>query len=88
MGGGTHEGDVLPRPISADCPPTWKQKAIVAVAHSILTVIYCMLRDRVPYREMGAGYFDTLDTARIERHHVHRLEQLGYTVVLQPKAAA
>lgn len=65
-----------------------KQKAIVAVAHSILTVIYCMLRDGVPYREMGAGYFETLDTVRIERHHVHRLEQLGYTVILQPKAAA
>src|SRR5436305_1943453 len=50
-----------------------KQRAIVAVAHSILTVIYCMLRDRVPYRELGAGHFDTLDTARIERHHVPAL---------------
>lgn len=65
-----------------------KQKAIVAVAHSILTVIYCMVRDRQPYRERGAAYFDTLDSARIERHHVHRLEQLGYTVTLQPKVAA
>lgn len=64
------------------------QKAIVAVAHSILTVIYCMLRDGTPYHELGAGYFDTLETARIERHHVHRLEQLGYTVTLQPKVAA
>jgi transposase len=65
-----------------------KQKAIIAVAHSILTVIYCMLRDRQPYRELGAEYFDTLDTARIERHHVQRLEQLGYTVTLHPKVAA
>ena len=65
-----------------------KQRAIVAVAHSLLTVIYCMLWDRAPDRELGAGHFDALDTVRIERHHVHRLEQLGYTVVLQPKAAA
>jgi transposase len=65
-----------------------KQKAIIAVAHSILTVIYCMLRDRQPYHELGAAYFDTLDIARVERHHVHRLEQLGYTVTLQPKVAA
>jgi hypothetical protein len=27
-------------------------------------------------------------TTRIERHHVHRLEQLGYTVTLPPKEAA
>jgi transposase len=65
-----------------------KQRAIVAVAHSLLTVIYCMLRDWQPYHELGAEYFDTIDTARIERHHVHRLEQLGYTVTLQPKVAA
>jgi len=65
-----------------------KQKAIIAVAHSILTVSYCMLRDGTPYREPGAGYFDTLDTARIEQHHVHRLEQLGYMVTLHPKVAA
>jgi hypothetical protein len=37
---------------------------------------------------VAADRFDTLDTTRIERHHVHRLEQLGYTVTLSPKEAA
>jgi len=44
-----------------------------------------MLRDKKPYSDLGADYFDKLDTARIERHHVRRLEQLGYTVRLTPK---
>jgi transposase len=65
-----------------------RQKAVVAVAHSLLVVIYHVLRDRRPYLELGAGYFDALDAARIERHHVRRLEQLGYTVQLSPKEAA
>jgi transposase len=65
-----------------------KQKAIVAVSHSILVIIYHMLHDQKPYSDLGADYFDKLDTARIERHHVRRLEQLGYTVTLTPKEAA
>ena len=65
-----------------------RQKAAVAVAHSLLGVIYHVLRNRRPYQELGASYFDTLDTARLERHHVHRLEQLGYTVQLTPSGEA
>jgi transposase len=65
-----------------------KQKAAVAVAHRLLVVIYHVLRDRRPYHELGAGHFDTLDAARLERHHVRRLEQLGYAVELKPKGAA
>ena len=65
-----------------------KYKAIVAVMHSVLVVIYHVLRDQQPYRDLGADYFDRLDTARIERHHVRRLEQLGYTVTLTPASVA
>ena len=65
-----------------------KQKAIVAVAHSLLVIIYHVLRDKKPYTDLGVDYFDKLDTARIERHHVRRLEQLGYTVTLTPTHAA
>jgi transposase len=62
-------------------------RALVAVAHTLLVVIYHMLRDRRPYADRGADYFDRLDAARLERHHVHRLEQLGYTVTLTPAQA-
>jgi hypothetical protein len=39
------------------------------------------------YQDLGADYFDRLDTARIEHHHIHRREQLGHTVALTPKEA-
>ncbi len=61
-----------------------KPKAIVAVAHTLLVVIYHLLRTRRPYRDLGADYFDRLDTTRLQRHYTRRLEQLGYTVALTP----
>jgi transposase len=64
-----------------------RQKAVVTVAHSVLVVIYHVLRSGRPYDELGVDYFDHLNAARIERHHVRRLEQLGYTVTLTPAAA-
>jgi transposase len=63
-----------------------RQKAAVAVAHRLLVVIYHVLGTRRPYTELGVDYFDQLDAGRIERHHVHHLEQLGYTVTLTPAA--
>jgi len=63
-----------------------RNKAAMAVAHSLLVVIFHVLRNRQPYTELGADYLDRLDAAQIERHHVRRLEQLGYTVTLSPIA--
>jgi transposase len=45
-----------------------------------------MLRDHVPSADLGPDYFDRLDKTRVERHHVRRLEQLGYTMSLAPAA--
>jgi len=59
-----------------------KQKAVVAVSHSVLVIIYHLLKDKQPYTDLGADYFDKLDLKRVERHHIRRLEQLGYTVTL------
>ncbi|MBA3827024.1 MAG: IS110 family transposase [Ktedonobacterales bacterium] len=65
-----------------------KHKAIVAVAHTVLVIIYHLLRDKRPYVDLGADYFDKLDKTRLERQHVRRLEQLGYAVTLTPAQAA
>jgi transposase len=65
-----------------------KKKAVVAVSHSVLVIIYHVLQSKTPYTDLGADYFDKLDAARIERQHVRRLEQLGYHVTLTPKEAA
>jgi transposase len=47
-----------------------------------------MLPDHRPYTDLGPDYFAQLDRQRLERHHVRRLEQLGYTVTLAPAPAA
>jgi transposase len=65
-----------------------KYKAIVAVMHSLLVAVYHILQDQQPYHDLGADYFDRLEAARIERHYVRRLEQLGYTVTLTPSSVA
>jgi transposase len=62
-----------------------KQKAIVALAHKVLVILYHVLRDKKPYSDLGTDYFDKLDLARIQRQAVRRLEQLGYAVTLTPK---
>lgn len=63
------------------------KKGAGAVAHSLLIVIYHVLRNHKPYAELGVDYFSKIDTARLELHHVRRLEQMGYKVVLTPNAA-
>jgi transposase len=64
------------------------KRAALAVAHSILVIIYHVLRDDVPYRDLGSTYFDERDRQRVEQRLVRRLERLGYQVELQPRAQA
>jgi transposase len=61
-----------------------KKKAITAVAHRLLIIIYHMLKDQTSYRELGADHFQKLNAAYVQRHHVKRLESLGFKVILEP----
>ena len=65
-----------------------KNKAIVAVGHSVLVIAYHVLQTKQPYQELGADYFDKLDATKLERYHVNRLKTLGYEVELKPSHAA
>jgi len=69
-------------------PRRGKKKAIVAVAHTLLVMIYHILKDQVPYRELGSDYFNKLNAAYVQRHHVKRLESLGFKVILEPHSEA
>ena len=53
----------------------------------VLVILFHLWREKQHYRDLGAEYFDQLDRTRVEQHHIHRLEQLGYTVTLTPKEA-
>lgn len=65
-----------------------KKRALVALAHTILVMIYHILTRRQPYQELGVAYFDELERQHVEQRLVHRLERLGYAVVLEPRTEA
>jgi len=66
-----------------------RKRAAIAVGHSLLVVIYHLLKHpSLEFHDLGGNYFDTLDPKRLCRHLVKRLESLGYEVTLEPRAAA
>jgi transposase len=60
--------------------------AALAVAHSILVIIYHLLREGSTYQDLGSTYFDERDRQAVQTRLVRRLERLGYQVELQPLA--
>ena len=65
-----------------------KLKAMVAIARSILVIVWHLLTDRAArYRDLGASYHASqIDQNRKMRNHVRQLEALGYTVSLTQAA--
>ena len=64
------------------------QKAICAVAASILTAIYHMLRDGTEHRDLGVDHFDQRTVEAKTKRLIAQLTKLGYHVHLQPLAEA
>jgi len=61
-----------------------KKKATVAVAHTILVIASYLLLRETTYQDLGNRYFDERDRKAVEHRLVHRLEELGYKVTLEP----
>lgn len=61
-----------------------KKRAVVAVGHSLLVIIYHLLKADVEYEDLGEDYLEKLDPERSRRYLVKRLEALGYQVTLTP----
>lgn len=62
------------------------KKAAVAVAASILTAAYHMIRNRSEYKDLGSDYFVRRDSARVAERLANRIRDLGYEVQLQKAA--
>src|SRR5262249_51956562 len=60
-----------------------KKPAAIMVAHRLLEAAYFILRDKVPYRELGEQYLDAQHREHLIRHHVRRLESLGLNVEIR-----
>jgi hypothetical protein len=56
------------------------KKAILAVAASMLTACYYMLRDGVRYRDLGPAHVDRRDRTKVIHRLVRRLHDLGCRV--------
>jgi transposase len=63
------------------------KKAIGAVAASILTAAYHMLKHGTLYQDLGADHFHHRDKTRHARRLVNRLKELGYQVAITQIAA-
>jgi transposase len=63
------------------------KKAILAVAASILTAAYHIIRDGRTYQDLGADHFDRLDRTKQAQRLVQRLQHLGFAVKLNEAAA-
>jgi transposase len=63
------------------------KRAAMALAHKILISAYHMLRDGADYKDLGPQYLDSLTHHDHTKQLVRRLERLGYTVEIKPKAA-
>jgi transposase len=65
-----------------------KKRAIVALSHTLLTIIFNILEQSVPYHELGPEYFDTIAPESRLRYYKKQIEKLGYNVTLEPKEMA
>ena len=65
-----------------------RKKALVAVAHSLLVIIYHVLEREQSYTELGGDYFDRQSVAQQRAYYIRRLHMLGLKVKVEELAAA
>jgi transposase len=63
------------------------KKAIIAVAASMLTAAYYILRDKVPYKDLGPDHFTRRDKKHVVRRLQRRIEDLGFAVEIRSTIA-
>jgi transposase len=65
-----------------------KKRAALALGHTLLVIIYHMLKGGADYADLGPDYLDRLQSERLTRALVRRLEGLGHKVVLERRQDA
>jgi len=64
-----------------------KKRALIAVAHSILAVIYVLRKRGCNYQDLGSDYFEQINQDQLTRYYTKKLQRLGYTVILTTETA-
>jgi transposase len=65
-----------------------KKKALVAVGHSLLVIIYHVLKNRASYQELGGDYFDRQHVEVQRARLIRKLETLGLKVTVEELSQA
>lgn len=65
-----------------------RKRAIVALSHTLLTIIYHMLDQCLAYQDLGPDYFDTIAPESRARFYKKQLEKLGFNVTLETREMA
>lgn len=65
-----------------------RAKAIVAMEHTLLTLVWTMLTTGTLYDEPSPDYYARRNPQRSKNHAIQQLEALGYNITLQPRGAA
>ena len=65
-----------------------KKKALVAVGHSILVILYHVLQNRRNYQELGGAYFDQRNVAHQRARLIRQLEGTGLKVTVEELSVA
>src|SRR6516162_10414446 len=58
-----------------------RKRALVALAHTILGIVYHLLKKGTVFIDLGPDYFEQRQVERLTHHLVQRLERLGHKVV-------
>lgn len=61
-------------------------RAVVATERHILTAVWYILTENVPYRELGTDHYQQTRPAQAKRRALKQLQALGYQVTLTPAA--
>jgi transposase len=62
------------------------KKAILAVAASMVTAAYYILKEETTYHDLGSDYFERRSKVHLTRRLIRRLEELGLSVEVRPAA--
>ena len=63
-----------------------KKRALIAVGHNMLVMIYHILNHKIPYKELGIDYLDKRRKDKITKSYIKRLTALGFEVTIKEAA--
>ena len=63
------------------------KKALIAVGHKILIASYFILKDKVPYKELGSDYLRNRNKGNRIKKHLKLLKELGVEIEIKTEVA-